>query len=229
MKTLKVADPSRYQPEHGADYPRSAVRPGAAADRAAHESGRRPRGRVRRRRRLGHARQPGLGAGPARHAARRLLAQHRRARHRPRRAHGRHRRADDVGVRPGGERERQSRHRSRPRQRDDGHRRRRARRPGLRHVARAGARASATKDATSRSRPTSATSSARSSCATWASPTRSRSSRATPSQAGEVSRALRADTTINAEFAETQSLRFVSLRALRSLRLNVVIQSRRNG
>ena len=38
IKMLKAADPSQYQPANGADYPRSAVRPGAAADRAAHES-----------------------------------------------------------------------------------------------------------------------------------------------------------------------------------------------
>ena len=46
-------------PSNGAEYPRSAVRAGAAADRAARQGGRRPRGRVRRRRRLGHPRQPG--------------------------------------------------------------------------------------------------------------------------------------------------------------------------
>ena len=88
---------------------------------------------------------------------------------RPRRPHGRHRRPDDVGVRAGGERERQPRHRSRPRQRDDGHRRRRARRQGLRPVAGPRASSSATKAATSPSRPISATSSARSSSATSAS------------------------------------------------------------
>ena len=71
--------------------------------------------------------------------------------------------ADDVGVRPRGERERQPRHRPRPRQRDAGDRRRRPRRPRLRQVAGPGAPSSATKAATSRSPPTSATCSARSS------------------------------------------------------------------
>ena len=36
IKMLKTTDPSKYQPDNGADYPRSAVRPGAEADRAAH-------------------------------------------------------------------------------------------------------------------------------------------------------------------------------------------------
>ena len=45
--------------------PAQRVRPVAAADRAAHEIERRPRGRVRRRRRLGHARQPGRRPGSA--------------------------------------------------------------------------------------------------------------------------------------------------------------------
>ena len=76
---------------------------------------------------------------------------------------------DDVGVRPGGGGERQPRHRSRPRQRDDGHRRRRPRRQGLRPLARPRARSSATKAATWRSRPTSAPCSPRSCAATWAS------------------------------------------------------------
>ena len=75
IKMLKAADPSKYEPANGADYPRSAVRPVAAPDRAADEIQRRPRGRLRRRRRLGHARQPGRGAGTARHPPRRLLAQ----------------------------------------------------------------------------------------------------------------------------------------------------------
>ena len=137
MKTLKVADPARYAAENGADYPAQSVRPGAETDRAAHQSRRRARGGVCRARRMGHAREPGLGAGTARHPARRLRAQHRRARHRPRRSDGGHRRVDDVGVRSGGERERQPRHRSRSRQRDARHRRRRSRRPGVRQVARA--------------------------------------------------------------------------------------------
>ncbi len=49
--------------------PAQSVRAGAEADRAAHQGGRRPRGRVRRRRRLGHAREPGRRAGSARRAA----------------------------------------------------------------------------------------------------------------------------------------------------------------
>ena len=59
IKMLKAADPSRYQPDNGADYPRSPFGQALQADRAADEGRRRPRGRVRRRRRLGHARQPG--------------------------------------------------------------------------------------------------------------------------------------------------------------------------
>ena len=73
MKTLKSADPARYQPENGADYPRHGVRPGAEADRPAHQGRRRTRGGVCRHRRLGHARESGLGAGTARDAARRPL------------------------------------------------------------------------------------------------------------------------------------------------------------
>ena len=180
IKMLKVADPSRYQPENGADYPRSPFGQAlkqiaqltkadvglevAFADVGGWDT---------------HVNQ-GVGARSAREPARRFRAKHRGARHRPRRPHGGHRRAHDVGVRPRGERERQPRHRSRPRQRDDGHRRRRARRPGLRQVARPCAGPSATKAAISRSRPTSATSSAKSSSRHWASSTRARSSPATP-------------------------------------------------
>ena len=34
VRMLKSADPAKYQPEHGADYPRSAFGERAAADRA---------------------------------------------------------------------------------------------------------------------------------------------------------------------------------------------------
>ena len=141
--------------------PAQPVRPGAQADRTADEGRRRPRGGVRGRRRLGHARQPGVVTGSARQPARRFLAQPRGARHRSRQPHGGHGHPDDVGVRAGGRRERQSRNRSRTRQRDDGHRRRRARRQGVRHVAGPRASRSVTMAATSPSRPISATSSAR--------------------------------------------------------------------
>ena len=59
--------------------PAQPVRPVAAPDRAAHEGERRPRGRLRRRRRLGHAREPGQRPGTARRTPRRLLALDRRA------------------------------------------------------------------------------------------------------------------------------------------------------
>ena len=133
----------------------------------------------------------GAGAGPARGAARRFLALDRGAGRRPRRSHGRHRGVDDVGVRAGGERERQPRHRSRPRQRDDGDRRRRPRRPRLRQMAGPRGRASATTAATSRSPPTSATSSARSSRDISAWPMRARCSPATPSSPAKYPGALR--------------------------------------
>ena len=179
IKMLKSTDPAAYQPDQRRRLPAHRVRPGAAADRAALEGRRRTRGRVRRRRRLGHARQPGRRPGPARHPARRLRPRHRRARHRPRRPHGRHGRADDVGVRARGGRERQSRHRPRPRQRDD----RRSAAASAAAASTASGRASrpssATRAATSRSPPTSATSSARSSCGTSASAIRARSFRAT--------------------------------------------------
>ena len=66
VKMLKTADPSQYQPDNGAEYPRSPF--GEALKQIAQldQRRRRPRGRVRRSRRLGHPRQPGGGAGPAR-------------------------------------------------------------------------------------------------------------------------------------------------------------------
>ena len=136
---------------NGADYPRSAVRPGAAADRAADQS-RTSASRSRSPTSAAGTRTSNQGAAQGQLANRLddFAQRHRGARRRPRRSHGRHRRADDVGVRPRGERERQPRHRPRPRQRDDGDRRRRARRPGLRQVAGPRASSSATKAATSR-------------------------------------------------------------------------------
>ena len=74
IRTLKTADPSRYQPEHGADYPAQPVRPGVEADRAALEGRRRARGRLRGAGRMGYPRQPGRRAGSARDEARRLRA-----------------------------------------------------------------------------------------------------------------------------------------------------------
>ena len=177
IKMLKVADPSKYQPDNGADYPRSAFGQSlrqiaqltksnvglevAFADVGGWDT---------------HVNQ-GAGAGSAREAARRFRAIDRGAGRRPRRSHGRHRRPDDVGVRARGERERQPRHRPRPRQRDDGDRRRRPRRPRLRQVAGPRASNSATTAATSPSRPISETSSAKSSQGISASPMRTRFSR----------------------------------------------------
>ena len=80
VKLLKQADPARYQPANGADYPRERVRPGAEADRAAREGGRRPRDRVRRDRQLGSPRQRGQHQGQLGDAARRLRPRHRGAR-----------------------------------------------------------------------------------------------------------------------------------------------------
>ena len=102
VKMLRAANPQKYQPRERRRISAVAVRPAAAADRAADQGGRRTRDRVRRRRRLGHARQSGRRDGPARAASRRFRAIDRRARHRPRRPDGRRRDPDDVGVRPHG-------------------------------------------------------------------------------------------------------------------------------
>ena len=141
VRMLKHADPSKYAPENGAEYPRTPY--GEALKQIAQldQSRRRPRSRVRRNRQLGSPRAGGSRRRAARQSARRFRRRHRRARARPRRSHERRHHPDDVGVRTDRGRERQSRHRSRPRQRDDGHRRRRARRQGLRQVARPRARA----------------------------------------------------------------------------------------
>ena len=163
--------PAAYRPENGAEYPRSPfgqalrqiaqlVKADVGLEVAFAEVG-------------GWDTHVNQGAANGQLATRLddFGARHRRARARPRRSHGGHRHPDDVGVRPGGGRERQSRHRSRSRQRDDGHRRRRPRRQGLRPAGRASRPSSATKDAIWRSRPISATCSARSCAATSASPT----------------------------------------------------------
>ena len=92
MKTLKTADPARYQPENGADYPRSpfgqALRQIAQLTKADVGS---------------RSRSPTSAAGTRTSIRERRRAssrtrlddfspQHRGARHRPRRSHGRHRR-----------------------------------------------------------------------------------------------------------------------------------------
>ena len=100
VKMLKNADPARYTPGNGAEYPRSPLRRRAAADRAAHQGRRRARGGVRRVGQLGSPRQRRRGDRPARQPTRRLRARHRRVRPRPRRSHGRRRGRHDVGVRP---------------------------------------------------------------------------------------------------------------------------------
>ena len=141
VKMLKDADPSRYAPANGAEYPRSPygdalkqiaqlIKADVGLEVAFAESGN-----------WDHHANEGAAVGSARQPARRLRPRHRRARPRSRRPHGGRRDPDDVGVRPGGGGERQSRHRSRPRQRDDGDRRRRPRRQGLRQVAGPRARA----------------------------------------------------------------------------------------
>ena len=66
VQLLQSADPAKIAPENGADYPRSPFGNALEADRAAHQGGRGARGRVHRRRRLGHARGRGRRAGPAR-------------------------------------------------------------------------------------------------------------------------------------------------------------------
>ena len=66
VKMLKSADPAKYQPENGADYPQVRLRRRAPADRAADQGRRRARSRLCRSRRLGHARQSGLVRRPAR-------------------------------------------------------------------------------------------------------------------------------------------------------------------
>ena len=66
MKILKAANPQQYIAAERRRLSALAVRPAPAADRAAHQGGRRTRDRVRRRRRLGHAREPGRRDGPAR-------------------------------------------------------------------------------------------------------------------------------------------------------------------
>ena len=59
VKMLRAANPQRYQPRERRGLSALAVRPAACADRAADQGERRTGDRVRRRRRLGHAREPG--------------------------------------------------------------------------------------------------------------------------------------------------------------------------
>ena len=168
VKMLKDADPSKYAAGERRPVSANTVRRGAPADRAAHQGRRRPRGRLRRNRQLGSPRAGGRGRRAARESARRLRRRHRRARARSRRSHERRHDPDDVGVRPDRGRERQSRHRSRTWERDDGDRRRRARRQGLRQVARPRARAALRRARSRRHDRLPRPSSPRSSAATWA-------------------------------------------------------------
>ena len=141
VKMLKDADPSKYAPENGAQYPRSPygealkqiaqlIKADVGLEVAFAETGN-----------WDHHAQEGAAVGQLANrlddfaggiaALVRDLGDRMSDVVDP----------DDVGVRPGRGRERQPRHRSRARQRDDGHRRRRARRQGLRQVARPRARA----------------------------------------------------------------------------------------
>ena len=161
--------PRSYQPANGAEYPRSRLRPGAAPDRAA-DQGRTSASRSRSPKSAAgtrtSTRAPRTASSPTRldDFARGIAALVARSR----RPHGRHRDPDDVGVRAGGGRERQSRHRSRARQRDDGHRRRTSAAARSTAGGRAWRRNSATTAATWRSPPISATSSPKSSAVTSA-------------------------------------------------------------
>ena len=181
IKMLKAADPASYQPENGADYPRS------------------PFGQALKQ--IGQLTKADVGlevafadVGGWDTHVNQGSSQGQLANRLDDFGRGLAALVTDLGSRmadtviltmsefgQGGRRERQSRNRPRTRQRDDGDRRRRARRQGLRQVAGTRARASGTRAATWPSRPISATSSARSSSATWASAIRGRSFRATPS------------------------------------------------
>ena len=73
MKILKAANPQQYVAAATAPTIRDRRSASTSADRAADQGGRRTRDRVRRRRRLGHARQSGRRDGSAREASRRFL------------------------------------------------------------------------------------------------------------------------------------------------------------
>ena len=88
VKMLRAANPQKYAAAKRRGISALTVRAAPASDRAAHQGGRRTRDSVRRRRRLGHAREPGRRNRAACGAPRRFLAIHRRARHRPRRPDG---------------------------------------------------------------------------------------------------------------------------------------------
>ena len=142
VRMLKSADPLKYQPENGAEYPRSGygdalrqiaqlVKADVGLEVAFAEAGgwdthvnQGVRGRA-------------AGAAPGRFRPR-----YRGPGARSRRSHVRRRHSDDERVRTRGGGERQPRHGSRARQRHDDHRRpARPRRQGLRPLARPGTRA----------------------------------------------------------------------------------------
>ena len=159
VKMLRTANPAQYVVENGADYPRSAygdalrqiaqlIKADVGLEVAFAESGN-----------WDHHVNEGAADGQIADPPRRLRARHRRARPRPRRSHERRHGPDHVGVRAGGGGERQPRHGSRPRQRDDGDRRQRPRRQGLRPLARPRARAALRRARPVASPPTSAPSS----------------------------------------------------------------------
>ena len=135
IRMLKTADPSRYQPANGADYPRSPF--GQALQQIAQLTKANVGLEVAFADVGGWDTHANQGAGQGQLATR--LDDFARAIaalvSRPRRSDGGHRGADDVGVRARGESERQRRDRPRARQRDDGDRRRRARRSRVRQVA----------------------------------------------------------------------------------------------
>jgi uncharacterized protein (DUF1501 family) len=129
---LKEVNPAQYKPENGAEYPRNPfgnsllqIAQLIKAEDCFHG-----------RRRLGHAREPGQRSRATRQSVAAVQLRTRRALSGSGPANGRRRRINDVGVWPHCQRERQSRHGPRPRERDVCHGQRRARRSGLRQVAR---------------------------------------------------------------------------------------------
>ena len=73
VKMLKSANPQRFAPENGAQYPRGRLGDSLKQIAQLVKADVGARGRVRRYGRLGHARQPGQRGGPARAEARRVL------------------------------------------------------------------------------------------------------------------------------------------------------------
>ena len=106
VKMLKEADPSRYAPDNGAQYPRTPygdalkqiaqlIKADVGLEVAFAETGN-----------WDHHAQEGAAVGQLAESPRRLRRRYRRARARSRRSHERRPRPDDVGVRPDRGRER---------------------------------------------------------------------------------------------------------------------------